>query len=406
MTVWKSVSKTALLCGVALTTMVGLANSATAQDKKFKIYLSLSYSGNAWQSEAANIVKALAATPPYDQQVELIEVISGTDPQAQISAYESMIEAGADGIVTFPISSTALNRAIKHGCEEGVLVFTYDATVTEPCAYNVSYITAGFGENTAQALVNELGGKGKIFLSRGVPGNSVDKRHTDGAMHIFKQYPGIEVVAEYYSYWDDRTTQQETAKALAAHPDVDGIWAQAGEYGAIQALLDQGGDLVPIVGENSNGLRLALANPELQAKGLSGVSAGSPPAQSGYAFKLMMEILTGARKLDATNIQYPLPWVPADAVKVCEGDTFENGCNTFPEGKVPSSFVTEVFNPELLPELSLASALEGKPTPGATIQPLPADVVLAPNEPGINCQDCQPPADLYKLTAVTATVAP
>ena len=72
----------------------------------------------------------------------------------------------------FPISSTALNRTVKRGCEKGVLFFMYDATVTEPCAYNVSYITAGFGENTAQALVNALDGKGKIFLSRGVPGNS------------------------------------------------------------------------------------------------------------------------------------------------------------------------------------------------------------------------------------------
>ena len=408
MTKWKSATKAVALGTTALLAIAALTGAVSAQDadKKYKIYLSLSYSGNSWQSEAANIVKALAATPPYDKQVELIEVISGTDPQAQISAYESMIEAGADGIVSFPISSTALNRTIKRGCDEGVLFFSYDATVTEPCAYNVSYITSGFGENTAQALVNELGGKGKIFLSRGVPGNSVDKRHTDGAMHIFNQYPGIEVAAEYYSYWDDRTTQQETAKALAAHPDVDGIWAQAGEYGAIQALLDKGGDLVPVVGENSNGFRLALANPEMQAKGLKGVSSGSPPAQSGYAFKLMMEILTGKRELEPTNIQYPLPWVPADKVKLCEGDTFENGCNTFPDGKVPSSFVTEVFNPELLPELSLASALEGKPTPGATIQPLPADVTKAPNEPGINCQRCEPPADLYKLTDVEPTVKP
>jgi ribose transport system substrate-binding protein len=397
------------LASLALGALVAMAvtGTADAQDKK-KIYLSLSYSGNSWQSEAANIVKALAKTPPYNDTVELIEVISGTDPQAQISDYESMIANGADGIISFPISSTALNRTIKRGCEQGVLFFMYDATVTEPCAYNISYITSGFGENTAQALVNELGGKGKIFLSRGVPGNSVDERHTNGAKHIFDQYPGIEVVSEYYSYWDDRTTQQETAKALAAHPDVDGIWAQAGEYGAIEALRQANPDrLIPITGENSNGLRLALANPEDQAKGLKGVSAGSPPAQSGYAFKLMMEILDGKRELKPMNIQYPLPWVPADAVKVCEGDTFENGCNVFPEGKVPSSFVTEVFNPELLPELSLVSALEGEPTPGATIQPLAADVVVAaPNEPGINCQRCEPPADLYKLTKIEPTVKP
>jgi ribose transport system substrate-binding protein len=402
-TIFKSTAAVLALSAVA----AGIPGLASAQDgKKFKVFLSLSYSGNAWQSEAANIVKALAQTAPYDEMVELREVISGTDPQAQISAYESMIDEGADAIISFPISSTALNRTIKRGCDEGVLFFMYDATVTESCAYNVSYLSSGFGENSAQALVNALEGKGKIFLSRGVPGNSVDQHHTDGAMHIFNQYPGIEIVAEYYSYWDDRTTQQETAKALTANPDVDGIWAQAGEYGAIQALLDAGDRLVPMTGENSAGFRLALADPDMQAKGLAGVSAGSPPAQSGYAFKLAMEILTGQRELEPMNIEYPLPWVPADAVKVCEGDVYEDSCNVFPPEMVPSSFVSEVLNPALLPEVNVESALNGTPVPGATIQPLPAEVPEAANLPGINCGSCEAPENLYELTKVEATVQP
>lgn len=397
---------TVATAALAATSLIWAVQADAKDGDKFKVYLSLSYSGNAWQSEAANIVKALAATPPYDTKVELIENISGTDPQAQISAYESMIDAGADAIISFPISSTALNRTIKRGCDEGVLFFMYDGTVTENCAHNVSYLSSGFGENTAQALVNELGGKGKIFLSRGVPGNSVDQRHTDGAMSVFKKYPGIEVVAEYYSFWDDRTTQQETAKALAAHPDVQGIWAQAGEYGAIQALLDAGHALVPMTGENSAGFRLALADPAMQAKGLKGVSAGSPPAQAGYAFKLAMEVLEKKRGLPPHNIEYPLPWVPAADVKVCTGDTYINGCNVFPPSMVPSSFVSEVLNPVLLPEVNVASALNGTPVAGATIQPLPAEVVEASNQPGINCDPCDAAPDMYKLTKVEATVKP
>jgi ribose transport system substrate-binding protein len=404
---WKKLGTCLLTAATATGLLAAAGSPASAADKKLKIYLSLSYSGNAWQSEAANIVKALAATPPYDTMVDLKEVISGTDVQAQISAYESMVSDGAAGIISFPVSPTGLNRAIHKGCEKGTLFFMYDGTVTEPCAYNVSYITAGFGENTAQALVNELGGKGKIFLSRGVPGNSVDKRHTDGAMSVFKRYPGIKVVAEYYGMWSDQTTQSETAKALVAHPDVDGIWAQAGEDGAIKALLATGQQkLIPVVGENSNGFRLALANPEYQKRGLQGVSSGSPPATAGYAFKLMMEMLTKGRKLPTHNIEYPLPWVPASGVKLCPGDRFENGCNTFPGGKVPDSFVTEVFEAKLLPELSLVTALDGKPTPGMTIQPLPAEVQAAPDTPGINCQKCNPSGDLYPLTKVKATVQP
>src|SRR6201996_8250901 len=83
----------------ALASAFGLATGSASADepKKLKVFLSLSYSGNSWQSEAANIVKALAQTPPYDKLVELKEVISGTDPQAQIAAYENMIDATAEG---------------------------------------------------------------------------------------------------------------------------------------------------------------------------------------------------------------------------------------------------------------------------------------------------------------------
>jgi ribose transport system substrate-binding protein len=117
-------------------------------------------------------------------------------------------------------------------------------------------------------------------------------------------------------------------------------------------------------------------------------------------------VLTKKRDLTTHNIQYPLPWVPASGVKLCASDTFENGCNTFPQGKVPDSFVTEVFEPTLLPELSLVTAQEGKPTPGATIQPLPQAVIAAPDTPGINCAHCNPPANLYPLTKVQPTVQP
>ncbi|MBN1636328.1 MAG: ABC transporter substrate-binding protein [Deltaproteobacteria bacterium] len=364
-----------------------VADDAKAEEnKRFKIFLSLSYSGNVWQSSAANIVKALAKTPPYDEMVELTEVISGSNVEKQISDYQSMIANGADGIISFPVSPTGLNRVIREGSKKGVLFFMYDSTVTEPSAYNVSYITAGHGENTAQYLVNLMGGKGTVMINRGVPGNSVDMRHYNGSMAIFKRYPGIKVVNEYYGYWDDAKSQQATSQALAAYPDVDGICSQLGEYGVLRACLASGSKKIPfIVGEDTNGIRLAFADPEMQKRGLKGVSAGSPPATAGYAFKLMMELLTENRKDLVHNIEYPLPWVEWDKVKLCKGDVFEDGCNCFPADKVAPTMTDEVLHPVLLPEISLKSAQTGEPMPGARIQPLPKDVTEARSEPGINC---------------------
>lgn len=371
---------------------------------KFKIFLSLSFSGDAWLSEAANIVKALAATPPYDKQVEIHEVISGMDPQKQISDYESMIASGADAIISMPVSTTALNRTIRKGCDKGVVFFMFELTSLEPCTYNVSTLTSGFGENAAQVIVNELHGKGTVFMVRLIPGFIADVRHYNGAMSVFKKYPNIKTI-EYYGNATDETVQVETSKQLAAHPNVDGIWSTAGESGVIKALVASGRQkLVPVTGEASNGFRLALANPEYRKRGLRGVSSGGTPATAGYAFKLMMELLTKQRTNIPHYVEYPLPWVPADKVKLCTGDRFANGCNAFPKNKVADSFFDEVFNPAILPELSLRAAREGKPTPGARIQKLTNPIVAAPPEPGITCDKCTPPPTLYHLTKVKPTV--
>lgn len=397
-------------------TVIGVASLACAlpsavgktADGKYKVYLSLSYSGNVWQNSAANIVKALAATPPFDKEVELKEVISGTDPQAQISAYQSMIQAGADLILSWPVGPTALNRVIKQGCKQGVLFFMYDGTVTEPCVYNISYITSGPGENTAQYLVNVLKGKGKIFMARGVPGNSVDDRHYQGARYIFDKYPGIKVVDTYYGKWDNAINQKETAAALAAHPDVDGIWSEDGEFGALQAMIDAK-HVVPLVGGTTNGFRLALMNPTLVKEGLRGTTSYSAPAQSGYAFKLAMQILTGKTKLPPGNYQYPLPWASQDELKLCKGGEFVDGCNTLPVGMVPDGFIDASLNSHFLPEIDVNSVLTGKPVKGATIQPLPEPLLSkAPNMPGLNCSNCkaEPAEEEYKLTEVKVTVPP
>lgn len=382
---------TALLIVVPVALLAGCGGQGASQnggaedgggngDGKKKIFVALSYSGNLWQDEAANLAMAIAKTPPFDEEVIVEKQIAGTEVQAQISQYQSMIAEGADAIVSFPVSPTGLNQTIKQGCEQGVKFFMYDATVTEPCAWNVSYITGAttenpdqpyFGASTAQWLADELGGEGKIFMNRGVPGNSVDQTHYDTAKEVFDEYPGIEIVAEYYGMWDASTSQKETASALAANPEVDGVWSELGESGVLKAFLDAGRPLVPITGENANSFRLALADPELKERGLTGVSSGSPPYQAGYAVKLAMKVLEEGDESVPKNVEVPLPWVTADDVKICEGDRFENGCNTFPEGKVPEDFVTEVFDEELLPESSLTAALEGEPTPGATIQPLP-----------------------------------
>lgn len=60
--------KTTMKALAAGTMLAGSATVAAAEEP-YNVFLSMSYIGNDWQSEAANMVKALAAHPEYADRV-------------------------------------------------------------------------------------------------------------------------------------------------------------------------------------------------------------------------------------------------------------------------------------------------------------------------------------------------
>ncbi len=135
MRAWSSV----VMFGAAVAVAFGLSGhvfNASAAGK-YKIYLSMSYVGNDWQTESANNIKAMAESAGLKDKVSLEVQVAGPNAERQIQQINAMVQAGAQAIVTFPISPTALNQVVKNACDKGVKVFAYDAEITEPCAYNI-----------------------------------------------------------------------------------------------------------------------------------------------------------------------------------------------------------------------------------------------------------------------------
>ena len=106
------------MLGTAFLAALTLSGNASAADK-YKVYLSMSYVGNDWQTEAANMVKAMAATPALKDKVDLEVQVAGTDAQKQIQQINSMVQAGAKAIVIYPISPTALESSDQERLLEG-----------------------------------------------------------------------------------------------------------------------------------------------------------------------------------------------------------------------------------------------------------------------------------------------
>lgn len=294
--------------------------SAGSPKGPYTIALANSYIGNGWRVEMEHVLEAYSKEAPYNKLVKLQVDNSGNSVSAQISSMDNMIAAHVNAILVDAASPTGLNQVIAQAHQQGIPVIAFDNTVTSPYAYNVNVNQVQFGVIGAKWLVQQLHGHGNIILNRGVAGTPVDIDRYNGAMSVFKKYPGIHIVDQVYGNWDDAVTQSQFATALASYPTIDGVWSEGGTYGAIQAFLAAGRKLVPMAGEASNGFRLALINPQYQKDGLSGISIGQPPALSALALKYAVKILQGQK--EPHNIWINPPVLTASQIKV--------GVNAFP----------------------------------------------------------------------------
>jgi ribose transport system substrate-binding protein len=300
-------------------TSIGGASTAFAADKVYHIALSNSYIGNQWRVQMVNLTKAYAGKY-YKDKVKLTVVNSGTDVQAQIAAIDDMISQKVDAILVDPASESALNPVLEEAAKQGILVVDFDHSVTAPSAYKVGVDFVKFGAIMAQWMADTLNGKGDIIMNRGVPGFEGDNAEYRGATEVLKKYPDIHIVAEVYGKWDDSVSQAEMMKVLPAHPKIDGIINQAGDYGVMQALLNLHRPFVPMTGEGSNGWRLAML--KYKEKGLKGISVGDPPTLGAYALKVAVDSLDGHPPADKV-INVGIPTLKTEELK--EGE------NVFPD---------------------------------------------------------------------------
>ena len=360
---------------LAWTAACTLAGAAHAE-APFKVYLSMSYIGNDWQAEAANMVKALAASPDYADKVDLKVQVAGPNAQKQIQQINAMVQAGADAIIVYPISPTALNAAVKNACDKGVKVIAYDGVIEEACAYNVHVDQAEWGRVTAEWLVKELGGKGDIVMITGVTGTSVDSMRNEAARAVFAQHPDIHVVAEANGMWSQAVARTELAKITATRPwdKIDGLWMQVGCYTATSMQSEAGipdDKLIPCAGEASNGHRVQMLPADTQAAGASGtyrpmglrsISASSQAYPGAMALKLVVDTLEG-KDVALTTLLSPAP-VTNDTVKLCEDGSWQEmkaGCNTFLPEVVPNpGWYASIFSADL-PQVGFNAALTGTP---------------------------------------------
>jgi len=285
----------------------------------YRIALANGYIANTWRIQMIQTAKAYAAQPDIAAKLKEFKVVStGEDVPAQISAINNFIDSGYDAIVVNAQNPTAFAPVIKRAKEAGVVLVAFDNTLDTQDAINVNVDQKGLGVLWANWLIKHLPEGGKILEVRGVAGAGADTDRHNGITETFAASGKTFEVVEVFGKWDDPTAQKVTADAIAVHKKFDGITAQGGDTGVVQAMIDAKHPFVPFGGETENGFRKFCA--KYSGEGLKCSSSGSGPAQVAVAIKTAISALEG--EVVPQAVKLPLA--------ITEDPDFKEGADYYP----------------------------------------------------------------------------
>jgi ribose transport system substrate-binding protein len=154
---------------------------------------------------------------------------------AQTPILETYIARGdLDYIIIAPVHKDQMVAPLQAALDAGIKIITVDTFlgdsdyVNGPVTFPITYIGSDNvegGRISAQALVEALGGKGKVFIENTNPGvSSVEDRAT-GFQEVIAQYPDMEFVGMEWCLDDPNTAAEQVSAVLLREPELAGIFA-------------------------------------------------------------------------------------------------------------------------------------------------------------------------------------
>ena len=292
-----------LMIGTAAAALcLTMAPAAFAQDGGYVIGVSNTVQGNGWREEMICAMRAQALVE--EDVASLIVAHRNTDSAGQLEDLNNLIEAGVDAIVLNPSNPDALNSALETAMERGIVVVAVDAGVTAEGAYILSNNQEEYAYLGAKWLFEQLGGEGDVVYMRGIAGVSADTDRDNGFKRALAEYPGIEVVHEVFTGWQQDQGKQQMFDFLATGIPFDGVWTSGIDNVIVDAFVESGAPLVPIVGADNAGFVEDL----LAVEGLQGAAVTNPGSVGGAGIALAVDILNGNPPAETTVLVDPVLW--------------------------------------------------------------------------------------------------
>ena len=232
-----------IVSGFVLLTLVPSVLAAPA--KKAEIGVSLLTLTNPFFRDLGEAMKDEAAK----HGMEVVLVSGEFDAAKQRNQVADFIVKRSAAIVLSPCDSKAVGTAIAEANKAGIPVFTVDIAALAGGAKVVSHVATdnlGGGRLAAQAIIEALGGKGKVAILDHPEVESVILRTKGFEEELAKQKQekgvNIQVVARLPGGGAKDRSFRAAEDLLQAHPDLNGIFAinDPSALGAVAALEKSG----------------------------------------------------------------------------------------------------------------------------------------------------------------------
>lgn len=163
------------------------------------------------------------------------------------------------GVVFNPTDDRQMAEDLARFAAAGIPVAVFINRMSGPALTFVGADDVAIGHGVAKALIDGLGGKGRIVALDGTPAAPTARDRGRGLRQAVAEHPGIALLAARVGYLQRAPAREAMAELLAVHPEIDGVWTANDmmAFGAIDAL-QAAGRRAQVVGVN--GLPEAIAN--------------------------------------------------------------------------------------------------------------------------------------------------
>jgi ribose transport system substrate-binding protein len=220
----------------------------------FRIGFSNGFSGNTWRTEMLYAAKKEASQ--HQDLADFIIVDGQGDITKQVNDIENLVSQNVDAILCIPNSGSAVAPVLRDATKQGILTLPFNLPVDgEAWTAYTGTDPQKKGFQLGQWLRSALGDSGKIVALGGLPGNSYTAAAWKGAQKAMEGSK-IQILAFRDAYWEEDRAKVVMADLIAAYPEIDGVWCDGSQVaaGAMKALIDAKRPLVPVTGDDYNGL--------------------------------------------------------------------------------------------------------------------------------------------------------